>query len=86
MLNRRHLRVKVLQSLYAFFQSDSDDFGKVQKELTLSVERIYDLYLCLLLSFSELKTIGEHRIEENKKKIRPSEEEMDPNLKFIFLT
>lgn len=83
MLNRRHLRIKVLQALYAFFQSDNEDFGKVQKELTTSVERIYDLYLCLLLSFSELKAIGEHRIDENKKKIRPSEEEMNPNLKFV---
>lgn len=83
MLNRRHLRIKVLQALYAFFQSDSDDFGKTQKELTLSVERIYDLYLCLLLSFSELKAIGEHRIAENKKKIRPSDEEINPNLKFV---
>lgn len=83
MLNRRHLRIKVLQALYAFFQSEGDDFGKVQKELTTSVERIYDLYLSLLLSFSELKAIGEHRIDENKKKIRPSEEEVNPNLKFV---
>ncbi len=83
MLNRRHLRIKVLQALYAFFQSENEDYGKVQKELMTSVERIYDLYLCLLLSFSELKAIGEHRIDENKKKIRPSEEELNPNLKFV---
>lgn len=83
MLNRRHLRIKVLQALYAFFQSDTEDYGKIQKELMTSVDRIYNLYLCLLLSFSELKTIGEYRIEENKKKIRPSEDELNPNLKFV---
>lgn len=83
MLNRRHLRIKVLQSLYAFFQTENEDFGKAQKELTQSIERIYDLYLYLLLSFSELKAIGEHRIDENKKKIRPSEDEINPNLKFV---
>ena len=83
MLNRRHLRIKVLQALYAFFQSEDEDYRKVNKELTQSIERIYDLYLYLLLTFGELKAIGEHRIEENKKKIRPTEEELNPNLKFV---
>ena len=83
MLNRRHLRIKVLQSLYAFFQSDDQDLGRVQKEMSQSIERIYDLYICLLLTFSELKFIGEERIEGNKKKMRPTEDEIHPNLKFV---
>ena len=83
MLNRRHLRVKVLQALYSFFQSQGDDYGKTQKETLTGIERIYDLYLYLLLSFSELKGISEHRMAENKKKIRPSEDELNPNLKFV---
>ncbi len=83
MLNRRHLRIKVLQSLYAFFQSNDNDFGRVQKEMSQSIERIYDLYIYLLLTFSELKFIGEERNEANKKKMRPSEEEKNPNLKFL---
>lgn len=83
MLNRRHLRIKVLQALYAYFQSKEDDFAKSEKELLHSVERIYELYIYLLLSFSELKTIGVHRIEENKKKIRPKDEDLDPNMKFV---
>jgi N utilization substance protein B len=48
-----------------------------------SVERIYDLYIYLLLTFAELKEIAENRIEDSKKKIRPSEEETNPNLKFV---
>ena len=83
MLNRRHLRIKVLQSLYAFFQSNRDDFKKTEKELLLSVDRIYDLYIYLLLTFSEIKSIAEHKIEENKKKIRPTAEDLEPNLKFV---
>ena len=83
MLNRRHLRIKVLQALYAYFQSDEESLKKTENELMTSVERIYDLYLYLLLSFGELKDIAEHRNEENKKKIRPTEEELNPNLKFI---
>ncbi|MFT5860203.1 MAG: N utilization substance protein B [Flavobacteriaceae bacterium] len=83
MLNRRHLRIKVLQALYAYFQSKEDNFAKTEKELLHSVDRIYELYIYMLLSFSELKTIGLHRIEENKKKIRPKEEDLAPNLKFV---
>ncbi|HRP52055.1 MAG TPA: transcription antitermination factor NusB [Fluviicola sp.] len=83
MLNRRHLRVKILQSLYAYFQSDEDNIKKAENELIKAVDRIYDLYLYLLLSFGELKEIAEHRIDENKKKIRPTEEDLNPNLKFV---
>jgi transcription antitermination protein NusB len=83
MLNRRHLRIKVLQALYAYYQSDEGSFHKSEKDLLEAVEKIYDLYIYLLLSFGELKSIAERRIEDNKKKIRPSEEEMNPNLKFV---
>ncbi|TNE52686.1 MAG: transcription antitermination protein NusB [Bacteroidetes bacterium] len=83
MLNRRHLRIKVLQSLYAFFQSNEEDYAKAEKELMLSLDRIYDLYLYLLLTFEELRSIAEHRIEENKQKLRPSSEDLDPNLRFV---
>lgn len=83
MLNRRHLRIKVLQALYAYFQSNEDNFRRTENELMHAVERIQDLYLYLLLSFSELKSIAENRIEEKTKKIRPSEEDLNPNTKFI---
>lgn len=83
MLNRRHLRIKVLQALYAYFQSNEDNFRRTENELMQAVERIQDLYLYLLLTFSELKSIAENRIEENTKKIRPSEEDLNPNTKFI---
>lgn len=48
-----------------------------------SINRIYDLYLFLMLSFSEVKSIAQHRVDENKKKIRPKEEDLNPNLKFV---
>lgn len=83
MLNRRHLRIKVLQALYAYYQSNEESFHKTEKDLLDAVEKIYDLYIYLMLSFVELKTIAERRIDDNKKKIRPSEEELNPNMKFV---
>ncbi len=83
MLNRRHLRIKVLQTLYAFSQNEDMDYIKAKAELNKAVEQMYDLYLSLLLTFSELKAKGEHRIEENKKKYLPKEDDINPNRKFV---
>lgn len=83
MLNRRHLRIKVLQSLYAYFQSEDKDYIVAERELFEAIDRIYDLYVYLLLTFAEVKLQAERRIEENKKKIRPKEEDLNPNLKFV---
>ena len=83
MLNRRHLRIKVLQILYAFFQSKEIDVVKAQNELLLSVERMYDLYLYLLLTIPELKRAAETNNENRKNKLRPNESDLMPNLKWI---
>ena len=83
MLNRRHLRIKVLQALYAYFQSDEINYVRVEKELMSAIDRIYDLYLYLLLSFDELKQVAEQKIDEKKNKKRASKEELNPNLKFV---
>lgn len=83
MLNRRHLRIKVLQALYAYFQSEEENYVRVEKDLMEAVEKIYDLYIYMFLSFSELEFFANQRIEESKKKILPNEEDMNPNLKFV---
>ncbi|MGV3630863.1 MAG: transcription antitermination factor NusB [Bacteroidota bacterium] len=83
MLNRRHLRIKVLQALYAFFQSEEENFNRTEKELFGALDRIYDLYLYLLLSFGELKAVAETQIEDKKNKIRPDAQDLEPNLRFV---
>lgn len=83
MLNRRHLRVKVLQALYAYYQSADTDPYVSEKELFKAVDRIFELYIYLLLTFEELQRQGERRIEDAKAKMRPTEEEINPNRKFV---
>ena len=83
MLNRRHLRIKVLQALYAYFQSDEDNFRRTENEMFNAIERIYDLYLYLMLTFEELTNIEERRLEDFKLKIRPTDADLNPNRKFI---
>lgn len=83
MLNRRHLRIKVLQSLYAYFQSKDENYGKAEKEMMNSIERIYDLYIYLLLTFAELKSVAEAKMADGSKKNFPTEEDLNPNRKFV---
>jgi N utilization substance protein B len=83
MLNRRHLRIKVLQALYAYFQSDEENYRRTENEMMDNIDRIFDLYLFLLLSFGELKDIELRRLEELKSKIRPTSSDLNPNLKFV---
>lgn len=83
MLNRRHIRIKILQMLYAYYQSGEENLLKFENELLNSIERMYDLYLLLLLTMPELVHAAENRIEDKKKKLRPSEEDLNPNLKFV---
>ncbi|MCA0132333.1 transcription antitermination factor NusB [Winogradskyella alexanderae] len=48
MLNRRHIRIKVMQSLYAFKSTEGDDITKDEKFLLHSINSMYDLYLSIL--------------------------------------
>ena len=66
MLNRRHLRVKVLQVLYAFFQSGNDDLASGEKELFNSTNYTYKLYLYQLLLISEIGFVAEKYFDEQK--------------------
>ncbi|NCA22932.1 MAG: hypothetical protein EBS86_17625 [Crocinitomicaceae bacterium] len=69
--------------LYAYYQSGEEDLLKFENELLGSVERMYDLYLLLLLSMPELVHAAENRLEDKKKKMRPTQEDLEPNRKFV---
>lgn len=83
MLNRRHLRVKVLQSLYAFIQSGSNDLLAGEKELLFGIEKIYDLYLHQLLLLIQVGRQAEKIQEDNRTKMVPSSEDLNPNTRFV---
>jgi len=54
MLSRRHLRIRVMQALYAYYQSDPKDVRRTEQELLNGTEKIYDLYLILLVFLTEI--------------------------------
>ncbi|MCD4724047.1 MAG: transcription antitermination factor NusB [Bacteroidales bacterium] len=83
MLSRRHLRIKVLQAVYAFFQSDNGDLAKGEKQLLVSIEKIRELYIHQLSFLIEIRDFALKRSEENKKKFFPTDEDLNPNMRFV---
>ena len=83
MLNRRYLRTKVMQALYAFFQSDDDRMDIAERNLIKSIDKLYELYIYQLSLLVELVDFAKRRLEENKLKHIPSAEDLNPNLRFV---
>jgi len=54
MLTRRHIRVKVMQCIYALTQSKDDSLEKQEKFLVASIDDMYTLYLLLLSLLIEI--------------------------------
>ena len=72
-----------MQALYAFFQSDNKDLAKGEREMFGSIERIYDLYVLMLLLIIDIRDLAVNTIEEGKNKRLPTPEDLNPNTKFI---
>src|ERR1017187_3784440 len=83
MLNRRYLRIKVMQALYAYFQSDSKDLAKGERDLFNGIDKIYDLYIFQLAFLLELKHVATLLSEDAKNKKLPTKDDLNPNIKFI---
>lgn len=83
MLNRRHLRVKVLQSLYAYHQSSSGDIRQHEKHLLQSIDKVYEMYIWMLSLISEVVAYSENDAEERANKHLPTAEDLNANLKIL---
>lgn len=83
MLNRRFLRIKTMQALYSYFKNENADMHLFEKELFKGIDLVYDLYLCILNIFGELRANELMWMEENKNKRLPTASDLNPNLAFV---
>ena len=83
MLNRRHLRVKVLQSLYAYFQSNSGDIKQHEKNLLQSIDKVYEMYIWMLSLISEVIEYAATDAEERANKFLPTAEDLNADVKIL---
>ena len=81
MLNRRFLRIKVLQALYAYIESGEENVSNGIKHLRESIDKLYELFIWQLSFLVETKRFAENKITENKHKYIPTYEDLHPNMK-----
>ncbi len=83
MITRTLIRQKVVQILYAYLLRENTNAGAAEKELTFSLDKAYDLYLYLLLLMVEVKHFAEDRMALRRLRLQPTEEDLNPNLRFV---
>lgn len=82
MLNRRHIRIKVLQVLFAYYNDDEPNAASYEKMLFESVNRFRDLYVGFIQLMVEMHSLSIEKIESGMNKKLPSHEDLHPNTKF----
>ncbi len=84
MLSRRHIRIKVLQALYEYFQGkESRGIASGEKNLVQSIHGIYKLYLYELKTLMDMHRAAEDEVEHRRNKKLQTEEDRNPNLRFV---
>ena len=83
MINRVLLRLKVIQVIYAYYQNGGKNLDAAEKELFYSLSKAYDLYKYLLTLMIEVTQFADRRIDNRRHKLRPTEEDLNPNTRFV---
>ena len=83
MLNRRILRIKAFKILYGSVLSGNMSLAHAESQMDVSCDVTRDLYLYMLGIVSPLTEIARQRQEAAKSKFAPTEEELNPNTKFV---
>ena len=83
MLDRRILRIKAFKTLYAYAENPSMSLKEAEAQLEISCQATRDLYLYMLSVISPLTREASDRIEASRNKFNPTDEERNPNMKFV---
>jgi N utilization substance protein B len=83
MLTRRHIRVKVLQSLYSYYKCKDLELEKLERSLIYSMEQMQDLYLLMLQLLIETRDFAQDYLKRSQQKHLATDLEKNPSLNFI---
>lgn len=83
MLTRRHIRVKVLQSIYAFNRRETPDIDVQEKFLKYSIAQMQDLYLLMLQLLVSVQEHAERYLTKSQQKHLATETEKNPSHTFV---
>lgn len=83
MINRVLIRLKVVQIVYAYYKNSGKSIKAAEDEVFFSLSKAYDLYNHLLLLMVGITHYEADRISFLSMKMRPTESDRNPNLKFV---
>lgn len=84
MINRILIRIKVVQMLYSYIMTnDGATVAKFKHELEKSLDKSHELYHWLLQLMIDMTDYQDLRLDENKHKFLPSQEDLNPNMRFV---
>ena len=83
MINRVLIRLKVVQIVYAYYKNSGKSLKAAEDEVFFSLSKAYDLYNHMLLLMVGITHYAADRISFLSMKMRPTESDRNPNLKFV---
>jgi N utilization substance protein B len=83
MLSRHNIRIKVLQTLYAYTVSDHKDSSYAETEYLNSVHESYRLYLLNVYYLLKVADYAKTDYDIKSRKFRPTEEDKNASLKLF---
>lgn len=83
MLNRRHLRIKALQNIFAWHLADRKDIKGDLKILMQSIDSVYEMYIWMLSLLVEVTEYTANDAADRANKFLKKKEDINPNLKLL---
>ena len=83
MVSRRYLRIKTMQALYAYNANPKAEVRAYETNLVKAVRDCYELFLWLFALLPEIAFYRMKKLESMREKYNPTEEDLNPNMKFV---
>ena len=83
MLSRRHIRVKVMQSLYSYLATKVNEMPVAERAMLKHFDDVVELKLVIISLWIQLVKHADSFYEEGKKKHLPTALDLNPNTRFV---
>ncbi len=83
MVSRHYLRIKTMQALYAYNANPKAQVRSYEADMVKAIHACYELFLWLFALLPEIAFYRMKKLESLKEKYHPTEEDLNPNMKFV---
>ena len=83
MLSRRHIRVKVMQSLYSYLSTKVNEMPVAERAMLKHFDEVVELKLVIISLWIQLVKHADNFYDEGKKKHLPTVLDLNPNTRFV---